>query len=220
METPYIGDAFLGDETLIPSLHDDADLLHFLDGLDRHFSAPCPSDESSLEEVLRDTGDTARIYASKSLPDLPMAAKAHCATEFCGIRTMSAEFTAVNFSKQQRGLTRVDSNTSNRSIAQVPEMSSSVITERWPAEGFNRPNEAYVQTWDAPWGHAGIKDHGHSYAQQAGSPPAQLYDRVVPSVPATTSQVFTGAPIINSGILVAPMVLSSPALSRMPCTLC
>ena len=195
METPLLGDAFLGDETLIPSLHDDADLLQFLDGLDRHFSAPCPSDESSFEEVLRHTGAMARMCGSKSLPDLPMAGKAQCTTDFSGIRSMSAEFTAVNFLKPQRGLTRVDSDVSNRSIAQASEISSSVITERWPAERLKRPSEAYLQDWDVSWGHSGIQDHGFGQGQQA-----HLYDRVVPNIPATTGPVAS-APLFNPGML-------------------
>ncbi|KAK9919051.1 hypothetical protein WJX75_009025 [Coccomyxa subellipsoidea] len=199
METPLLGDAFLGDETLIPSLHDDADLLQFLDGLDRHFSAPCPSDESSFEEVLRHTGAMARMCASKSLPDLPMAGKAQCTTESSGIRRKSAEFTAVDFLKPQRGLTRVDSDVSNRSIAQASEISSSVITERWPAERLKRPSEAYLQDWDVSWGHSGIQDHGFGQGQQA-----HLYDRVVPNIPATTGPVAS-APLFNS----EPSVLNS-----------
>lgn len=216
METPLLGDAFLGDETLIPSLHDDADLLQFLDGLDRHFSAPCPSDESSFEEVLRHTGAMARMCASKSLPDLPMAGKAQCTTEFSGIRSMSAEFT--NFLKPQRGLTRVDSDVSNRSIAQASEISSSVIAERWPAEGLKRPNEAYLKDWDVSWGHSGIQDHGFGQGQQAGSPPAHLYDRVVPNIPATTGPDFASAPLFNPGMFGALLDLD-PFVHTATCSM-
>jgi hypothetical protein len=201
MESAFIGDPFSGDDTFMPSLHDDADLLHFLDGLDKHFAAPCPSDESSLEDMLKDTADRARMCGSRSLPDLPLAAFKGRPAELSSTRTMSSDFTAVSFIYQHRSLSRVSSDISynqpSKPLAPPSEMSSSLITETWRgAEPKDQAVEPYLQHWDASWDH----DHpGHSQSPQEWGTPSQ--DGVVPTAPATVGPNISDIPAARPGML-------------------
>ena len=208
METQFVEDPFSEPDAFMPSLHDDADLLQFLDGLDKHFAAPCPSDESSFEELFRVSGERARMTASKSLPDLPMASYKPRPADLSTMRTMSSDFTAVSFLRPPTAtLSRVGSDVTScqltTPLAPPSEMSSSVITETWgAAEIKDQAVEQYLQHWDAAWGHDGIQHPGPCQSAQDWGAPSQ--DRVVPSSPTTSCDpVISGPPVAKPGALDA-----------------
>lgn len=203
MESAYIEDPFLGDDTFMPLLHDDADLLQFLDGLDKHFAAPCPSHERSFEDMLGDTGDRARMCGSRSLPDLPMAACKARPAELGTMSTMSSDFTAVSFIDEHRSLSRVASDISYnqpiKPLAPPSEMSSSRREALQVAVPSDQAVEPYLQQWDAAWDH----DHPqHSQSPQEWETPSSQ-DRVVPTAPATVGPIISEDPAPKTGVLDA-----------------
>lgn len=218
------GDPVFMDEALSPSVHDDADLLQFLEGLDDKFASPGASEEAFFPEVLKDTGSRARMCASRSLPDLPMAgSKAYdVPTERRTIRTVSADYSAASFFKPDAPISRVGSGHSTHlhtHLAPGSEISSSVIMERWQAAEFEPPIEPYVQNWGAAWGHCSANAPGAEYPPQECSPPPELHDRVVPNVLASYGPIFT-ATTFNQGTLEASAVLVRASMAKTCTMIC
>ena len=218
MDTAYTGDLFSGDGSFLPSLPDDADLLQFLtEMLDENCAAHCSIAASSLEDIIRDTGERPRMCGSRSLPDLhrPVAACTARPAELSTVRTTSSNFTAVRRTNEHRSISRVQSDISHnqpsKPLAPPSDVSSSLITETWRGDELKEQAvEPYLQHWDAAWDH----DHsGNCQSLQEWGNPSK--DRVVLNAPATVN------PMISEPLATEPGELQfnllRPCLSSIAC---
>lgn len=187
--------------------HEEDDLLHFLDGLDRHIDAPC----SAIDNDMRvSASELARpvLYATRSLPPFPHRdVLGEPLSRHIRNGPRSLKFDDVSeFSKYTSAVPDLDFNlgTSNfggqqdRLVTSSLETSSSVVTQT----ALFRPHasDSTAQVTGSAWELGSEPPLSHASGSHPWVSVPPLQDRLVPSLlPPESVPIFSGIPLLTAG---------------------